>query len=394
MGAMSDLFLVSGDAMFPAGKLAAWRVRTIGADEVGRLPKYVSGPQGDTTVKKLLALLQRVGKQEHVELELEGATVRLRALVSDHTLHDLAAPLVGAFRVASTLGARGELLFAIDSTPPSLVHRLRLGKDETLITVGAREAKTLGAHEGLIELRATLDGLRSMTAVKGPMKPRAAKRVTKEAKKGVASTAPSKPVPGHFAHVTPPRDLRPAPQAPPNADRTSPIASLRDVAIIQATQARVIEDPRAFYAEVAALFEGDRLYEKTREPVLLAISAVLGNGGNHGMICAAVHAEPRWMALFARLVGDGRVHPHFRAGAMVALAQPADPARLPLIVEHARIVDADTLKDVVYAYGAVALDALRGAVENDVFEEVELDVEDLLEEIGRTRNAPNKKKRR
>jgi hypothetical protein len=86
----------------------------------------VSGLQSETTVPKLLKFLGQIAKHEHVELEVGKTKLRLRALVSDHTLHDLGAPLVGAFRAAAQLGAQGELLFAIDSTPPSLVHRLRL----------------------------------------------------------------------------------------------------------------------------------------------------------------------------------------------------------------------------------------------------------------------------
>lgn len=94
---MSELFLVCGDLSFPAGKVAAWRKCAIGEAEVGRLPKYVSGLQSDTTVKKLLTQLGRVAKHEHVELEVGTTQLRLRALLLDHTLHDVGAPLVGKF---------------------------------------------------------------------------------------------------------------------------------------------------------------------------------------------------------------------------------------------------------------------------------------------------------
>ena len=334
----------------------------------------MSGLQSDTTVKKLLTLLGRVAKHEHVELEIGATQLRLRALLWDHTLHDVGAPLVGAVRAAARLGAQGELLFALDSTPPSIVHRLRLGQDEALLTVGAREAKTLGSHAGLRELLATLEKLSGAVPAKG-------------VKRAAPSATAAAEGPRRFAHITPVRPEHPLPESPTNADLTSPIETLRDVLIIKATQARTIEAPRAFYAEVAARLDGDGLYDKAHERVLLALSTVLGNSGNDRMILAAFRAEPLWMKLFARLLADDRVHPHFRAGAMSGFAQAADPAYLPLIVEHARVVDTDTLLDVVYAYGAVALDALRGAVDDDAFEQVEAEVEDFSSSSSVRRRA-------
>lgn len=108
-------------------------------------------------------------------------------------------------------------LFALDSTPPSIVHRLRLGQDEALLTVGAREAKTLGSHAGLRELRATLEALSGAVPAK----------VVKRAAPSATAAAEG---PRRFAHITPVRPERPLPESPANADLTSPIESLRDVA--------------------------------------------------------------------------------------------------------------------------------------------------------------------
>lgn len=363
---MSDLFLVSGDLSFPEGELAPWRTTPLDDDAVGPLPEHVSplsAAQAASSVGELLDLLRGLEGHAHIALEVGEDRFRLRAIVDDHALHDLGAPLAGAFRVARQLGAGGELVIALDSTPPSLVYRLALASDDGLVKLGARAARVVADHPGIRELRSMLDAPLSVPPPEAAPAPEKTK-----------AKAP-KPVP-HRAPVV-----------------TAPIESLDDAELMQTFTHRVLHDPRAFYDEVGPLLDGDALADAAREPILRAISLVLGNNlialpGTMGT-GDILREDPRWADLLGRIVADTRVHEHFREGAFQALAESGDRRWIPLLAENTDVADAMTLHNSVLALGDEALEAFRERLDAEKLEELEVWLEDSKKTPAR--KVPSKK---
>jgi hypothetical protein len=347
---MSEAFLLAGDLAFPPGALARWRRLPIDATAVGPLPEHVSSlqPSGILCVGALEKALQRIPSCD-VEVQANGSRWRLRGGITDHDLHDLAAPLVAAFRLARTLGATGELVIALDADPPSFAHRLRLAEDDALVTLSPRAARALAEHAGLGEVRA---------------------KITLTVEAALREAAP------------PPRRKPRAPKLQPPA---GPLHDLDGAHLIQAVTHRLETDPRAAFEELAPHLAAGARTRGTGEKLLHATCAVLGQDlivyQRARQTRDVLRDEPRWVPLIADILADEQVHAHFREGALRALAATGDARHLPLVARHAEVADAMTLASAIADLGEGAADAIRATVHPRTAEEIEV----LLEESAKRR---------
>lgn len=144
---MSEIVHILGDLSGLAPFAGVWRQSKVDKKAVGKLTKHLGPLQATTTVDDALSSVEQVaGPGGRVAIDAEKGTLSVRAVVTDHQLHDLAAPLIGAFRLAGARGAKGALWLVEGATDsPGFGHRLDV--DDTGATV--RELKKKGLAEVL-----------------------------------------------------------------------------------------------------------------------------------------------------------------------------------------------------------------------------------------------------
>ncbi len=164
---MSEIVHIFGDVAGLASALPAWRASTVDKKAVGKLTKFVGPLQEPCTVDEALSFVSMVaGPAGHTHVDEAAGTVSVRAVVTDHQLHDLAAPLIGAFRLAGARGARGTLWFVEGATDsPGFGHGLDVDDEAQVVrALKKAELRAVQAHPA----RAQLDALEEALANQPP----------------------------------------------------------------------------------------------------------------------------------------------------------------------------------------------------------------------------------
>lgn len=152
---MSEIVHIFGDLAGLRPALPAWRASKVDKKAVGKLTKFLGPLQEPCTVDDALSFVPMVaGPAGRVQVDEAAGTVSVRVVVTDHQLHDLAAPLIGAFRLAGARGAKGSLWLVEGATDaPGFGHRLEV--DDTAATVQAlkkAELRAIAGHPARAEL--------------------------------------------------------------------------------------------------------------------------------------------------------------------------------------------------------------------------------------------------
>lgn len=152
---MSEIVHIFGDLTGLQSSLAAWRASKVDKKAVGKLTKFLGPLQEPCTVEEALSFVPQVaGSAGHVRVDDAAGTVSVRAVVTDHQLHDLGAPLIGAFRLAGARGAKGSLWLVEGATDaPGFGHSLAV--DDTAATIQAlkkAELRAVASHPARAEL--------------------------------------------------------------------------------------------------------------------------------------------------------------------------------------------------------------------------------------------------
>lgn len=327
---MSTRLLVCGDLALPEAAGAAWREDRIDAEAVGPLPEGLGPlqPGAPATVGAVWEALRRALAGE-AGLAAHGSRVEVRAALSDHALHDLAAPLVAAFRLAGARGGRGELLLVVDAVPPLAGHRLVVPGGAAPVALGPQELAALARHPCVRALQAGRGGPRAPAG--GPRGPRRA--------------------------------------SPPRAELAAlPLADLDDALRIRAIAARLDEDPVAAFAAL-----GPALADAVPDtPLLHATLVALGNRGPRRTDGRSpLLREPRWADWLATVLSDVRVAPAHREHALAALASTGEARWIGPVLEHEGVADPIALATALLALGDPAFDAARARLPPQRWAEVD-----------------------
>ncbi len=114
-------------------KVRTWRKATIDKKEVGKLTKDLGTLQGATTVGDALKRVTELAGLGTVVVNERAGTVTIRAVMSDHQQHDIAAPLIGAFRLAGAHGGVGTMYLVDGVDVPTFGHVLEVGARQPVV---------------------------------------------------------------------------------------------------------------------------------------------------------------------------------------------------------------------------------------------------------------------
>lgn len=159
---MSEIVHIYGDLAGLQSGFAAWRASRVDKKAVGKLTKFLGPLQEPCSVEEALSFVTMVaGPAGEVRIDEAAGTVAVRAVVTDHQLHDLGAPLIGAFRLAGARGAQGSLWLVEGMTDsPGFGHALAV--DDTAATVRQlkkAELRAVAGHAARAELSALEEAL-------------------------------------------------------------------------------------------------------------------------------------------------------------------------------------------------------------------------------------------
>ena len=115
------------------GKVRTWRKTKIDKKVVGKLTKHLGPLQGATTVADALKQVTELAGLGTVVVNERAGTVTIRAVMSDHQQHDIAAPLIGALRLAGAHGGVGTMYLVDGVDVPTFGHVLEVGPSQPLV---------------------------------------------------------------------------------------------------------------------------------------------------------------------------------------------------------------------------------------------------------------------
>lgn len=162
---MSEIVHIFGDLTGLQASLGPWRASKVDKKAVGKLSKFLGPLQEPCTVDEALSFVGQVaGSAGHVRIDEAAGTVAVRAVVTDHQLHDLGAPLVGVFRLAGGQGAKGALWFVEGATDtPGFGHALDVNDTgPTIRSLKKAELAAVASHPARVELGTLEEALAHM----------------------------------------------------------------------------------------------------------------------------------------------------------------------------------------------------------------------------------------
>jgi len=173
---MSEIVYLIADVT-GLSKPRAWRKSKVDKKVVGALTKHLGPLQQPITVAEALKLVTTIaGPLGSVTLDERAGTVTIRAVMSDHHQHDIAAPLIGAFRLAGAHGGVGSLWLVDGGDVPTFGHALEVGPSQPSVrALGKKElaaAASLAARAECAELERGAE--RAANAYAAPATPSAA----------------------------------------------------------------------------------------------------------------------------------------------------------------------------------------------------------------------------